>query len=209
MSRYDVADEYEPGSSNTVLRNFLGITDPQEIGVQEARTYLDAIRDSILEFDVDQNLTMEAVFDFHRKWLAKIYPFAGRFREVNLSKSSVAFCPVVHLREQSAVFDQQVLQRLTPCSKLSRFELPSALAEVHVEFILLHPFREGNGRTGRWIAMMMALQAGLPVLDFNEMSTHEGRQAYFNALRKGFAGSLEPAVELFERVIKLTLGEAS
>jgi len=36
----------------------------------------------------------------------------------------------------------------------------TALAEVHAELILIHPFREGNGRLARLLALLMALQAG-------------------------------------------------
>ena len=45
-------------------------------------------------------------------------------------------------------------------------EIAEAIATVHTEYILIHPFREGNGRLGRLIAVLMGLQAGLPVLDF-------------------------------------------
>ena len=39
-------------------------------------------------------------------------------------------------------------------------------AAVHAEPILIHPFREGNGRCARLLATLMGLQAGLPALDF-------------------------------------------
>ena len=54
---------------------------------------------------------------------------------------------------------------------------------VHVELVLIHPFREGNGRLARLLAMLMGLQAGLPMLVFDEM---EGvlREKYFAAVRR-------------------------
>lgn len=42
-----------------------------------------------------------------------------------------------------------------------------ALSEVHVEFELIHPFREGNGRVGRVLITLMALEAGLPLLNYD------------------------------------------
>ncbi|TAK86063.1 MAG: hypothetical protein EPO20_09750 [Betaproteobacteria bacterium] len=33
----------------------------------------------------------------------------------------------------------------------------SALAETHVELVLIHPFREGNGRIARALSTLMAL----------------------------------------------------
>ena len=53
-----------------------------------------------------------------------------------------------------------------------------------MELMLIHPFREGNGRLGRILATLMALQAGLPVLDFSELDG-ERRKEYFAAVRAG------------------------
>ncbi len=35
--------------------------------------------------------------------------------------------------------------------------------EVHEELVLIHPFREGNGRVARLLSTLMAFQAGLPM----------------------------------------------
>ena len=52
---------------------------------------------------------------------------------------------------------------------------------MHAELILIHPFREGNGRMARLLAMLMALQAGLPPLDFSPMEGR-GKRAYIAAI---------------------------
>lgn len=48
-----------------------------------------------------------------------------------------------------------------------------AIAVVHVEFILIHPFREGNGRMGRMLASVMAMQASKPELNFSCWDTNK------------------------------------
>jgi hypothetical protein len=48
-------------------------------------------------------------------------------------------------------------------------ERATALAVVHAELILIRPFREGNRRCGRLLAILMGLQAGLRTLDFGEI----------------------------------------
>ncbi|MBI5664977.1 MAG: Fic family protein, partial [Nitrospirae bacterium] len=35
-------------------------------------------------------------------------------------------------------------------------EIVTALAVIHTELMLVHPFREGNGRAGRLLAVLMA-----------------------------------------------------
>jgi len=64
-------------------------------------------------------------------------------------------------------YSRKVLGRRTPCRSSERAEIASALAETHAELVLIHPFREGNGRIARVLATLMALQAGLPPLDFS------------------------------------------
>ena len=58
------------------------------------------------------------------------------------------------------------LRQYTPCRTTLAEKQAAALAVVHAELILIHPFREGNGRCARLLAILMALQAGLPALDF-------------------------------------------
>jgi cell filamentation protein len=58
------------------------------------------------------------------------------------------------------------LGEYTPCRFDAIDMQAAALAVVHGELILIHPFREGNGRCARLLAMLMGLQAGLPTLDF-------------------------------------------
>ncbi len=80
----------------------------------------------------------------------------------------------------------------------------SALAEVHVELVLIHPFREGNGRIARLLSVLMALQAGLPPLDFSDLQGAE-REAYFAAIQAGMDRDYRPMERVFSRVIERTL----
>ena len=79
-----------------------------------------------------------------------------------------------------------------------------ALAEAHVELVLIHPFREGNGRVARILAVLMGLQAGLPALYFDKLSGRK-RQEYFAAVRAGLDRNYEPMTKLFIAVIERTL----
>jgi cell filamentation protein len=74
------------------------------------------------------------------------------------------------------------------------------LAEVHVELMLIHPFREGNGRIGRLLATLMGLQAGLPPLDFGERAGAR-KEEYFGAVRAGMDRNYRPMARLFADVI--------
>lgn len=52
--------------------------------------------------------------------------------------------------------------------------------------------------------MLMALQAGLPPLDFSEFEGKR-KEEYFAAVRKGMEGNYHPMEEFFNAVIARTL----
>ena len=80
----------------------------------------------------------------------------------------------------------------------------AALAEVHVELILIHPFREGNGRIARLLSVLMALQAGLPPPDFSELQEAK-REEYFTAVQAGMDRDYKPMERIFNEVIERML----
>lgn len=69
---------------------------------------------------------------------------------------------------------------------------------------MIHPFREGNGRLARMISNVMALQAGLPLLDFSGI-TGKKREEYFAAVRAGLDRNYEPMKKIFISIIRRTL----
>lgn len=75
---------------------------------------------------------------------------------------------------------------------------------MHTEFILIHPFREGNGRLGRLIAVLMGLQADLPILNFESIKGKK-KEAYIQAVQAGLERNYKPMKLLFEEIIKKTI----
>ncbi|MEE9614510.1 MAG: Fic family protein [Thermodesulfobacteriota bacterium] len=96
------------------------------------------------------------------------------------------------------------LRKYTPCRSASRNEIVKAIAIVHAELVLIHPFREGNGRIARLIATVMAMQAELPPLDFGGIKG-KTRQKYFSAVQAGLDKDYEPMEKVFSAVISRTL----
>jgi cell filamentation protein len=78
------------------------------------------------------------------------------------------------------------------------------MATVHTELVLIHPFREGNGRCARLLAVLMGLQAGLPPLDFGGIRGRV-RQRYIAAVHAGLDRNYAPMAEIFRAVIFRTL----
>lgn len=99
---------------------------------------------------------------------------AGRYRQVNVLISGANHKPpqAVHVPEQMEAFiewyttDAQVLH---PVERAAR---------VHGEFVKIHPFTDGNGRTSRLLMNLVLMQSGFPATVIEV----EQRLAYYEAL---------------------------
>ncbi len=97
---------------------------------------------------------------------------------------------------------EELLRLLRERDRKPKFGLVwEALATTHCELVLIHPFREGNGRLSRLLSQLMALQAGLPLLNFSSIKGKQ-REAYFAAVRAGMGRDYAPMVEIFRKVVK-------
>ncbi len=206
--RYDVSDlteaQFEPGSDGRVLKNRLGIKSPKEMDDAEARALSSAMVGLVGKYDEQHRFTAADVCEFHGVWLGEIYEWAGKYRQVNVSKDEFPFAAAARVPSLMAEFERDALQRYTPCNFKDRADVIRALAETHVELVLIHPYREGNGRVARILSTLMALQAGLPLLDFSSI-VGEMKKEYFAAVQAGLDKNYKPMEKLFAEIIERSL----
>lgn len=207
--RYDVSTsveaQFQPGSNNAVLKNMLGVTDPIVMDKVEAEALVTATDSLLHEFDSDHKFTADDICHMHRLWLGEIYEWAGAFRSVNISKGYFSFAASGQVPKLMSQLESKQLAKYTPCCFSDRHKVIKALAETHVELVLIHPFREGNGRCSRILATIMALQAGLPMLDFSIISDKK-KADYFEAIQAGMNCDYAQMESLFEEIIEISLG---
>lgn len=196
--------QFEPGSRGRVLRNLLGIKKKREIDTIEAREQLRAMADLVMLYDRNHRFTAGDICNMHKRWLGTVYAWAGKYRQVNISKAGFLFAAAGQIPKLMAAFEKDILQRYTPCTFASISDVVAALAVVHTELVLIHPFREGNGRLARMLTMLMAFQAGLPPLDFGIIRGQK-RKEYFGAVQAGLDRNYEPMKKVFSDVIGRTL----
>ena len=196
--------EFEPGSRGRVLRNRLGIISVREMARRESESLLAATQRMIDETQLEQRFTADDVRHMHRVWLGEIYTWAGEYRHVNVGKGNFMFAAANRVPRLMREFERGPLHKYTPCRSETVDAQAHALAVVHAELILIHPFREGNGRCARLLAMLMGLQAGLPALDFGGIRGEKRRQ-YIAAVHAAVGRNYAPMTEIFRRVIARTL----
>ncbi|MFA5807732.1 MAG: Fic family protein [bacterium] len=198
-----VEGQHEPGSRRRVLRNLLGIKKKREIERVELREQLRATEELIDTYSPDHRFTADDIRRIHRIWFHPIYAWAGEYRKVNMTKGGFTFAVAAQIPRLMASFEKDLLRKYTPCRGKNTEEIVHALAVVHTEFVLIHPFREGNGRVARMLATLMGLQAGLPALDFSGIRGRR-RKEYFAAVQAGVARDYRPMEKIFTAVIRRT-----
>ena len=146
----------------------------------------------------DQIITSDDLCEWHRRWLGNVYEWAGQYRTVNMGKGDFQFAAAHLIPKLMQAFNSKFLANYTPCMGMDEEKLIEALAIVHIEYILVHPFREGNGRLSRLLAVVMALQAGQPLLDFSYIDNNKDK--YILAIQAGLDND-QPMKDIFRQVL--------
>jgi cell filamentation protein len=192
---------FEPGSRGRVLSNRVGIFRVRDMQIAETQGLL-MLTDALLdEVGAEQRFTVADLCDWHRRWLGAIYPWAGEYRQVNMGKGGFQFASAHLVHRLMGEFDRDVLAAHTPCNGMHDARLLDALARTHAEFILIHPFREGNGRLARLLNTLMALQAGSPALDFDGLRGQKKRD-YIAAIHAAMGCDYRPLEAVFAEVLR-------
>ena len=197
----NVEAQFESGSNGRVLANKLGISDPGEMNNVELAVLKQLHEELLGSVAADQAITVIDLREWHRRWLGNLYVWAGSYRTVNMSKDNFLFAASGRIPDLMEDLDREILPAHTPCSEMPEDRLVEAIAVVHVELILIHPFREGNGRLSRLLANVMALQADRPALDYTRWD--ENRTDYFAAIQAGLT-DYEPMKRLIRQALRGT-----
>lgn len=165
--------KYElPGNQGEILPNLLGIKSGKEIALSEFEGFLKA------EIILTETLTKQTRFnvsyilEVHSLALSHLYAFAGKYREVNISKESFPFAAARFLSQTMQTMEEEILVKL-PNEYESKESLIHDIAVVHGELLVIHPFRERNGRTARIIANLMSRKQGYAALEFEKVGRKE------------------------------------
>jgi len=177
---------------NGVLRNILGITDGHKLATFEASvTRMRMI--ALLREPIRGDFDLKHLSAVHRYLFADVYEWAGNPRTVDISKGPDRFAPHPHI---ASSFDQLVKPIVD--ERLCGAPTPTWAKDAALAFSELnavHPFREGNGRTGRLWIRQLARENGID-LKFERVSALEMRGASILA----FAGQYGQMESLFERI---------
>ena len=168
------------------LKNKLGIDNSAELARVEEKISktkaLELFETGLLDtFSVG---TFAGLASIHGFMFDEIYDFAGKVREVNISKGNFRFAPVMYLETALKHIDEM---------PQSTFE---EIVEKYVEMNAAHPFREGNGRSMRiWLDMMLKKELK-HVIDWSKVD----KEDYLLAMERSPVKDIEIKVLLKEEL---------
>jgi cell filamentation protein len=205
----EASDEFQSGSRKKVLKNLLGCTAISDIEDAELLGYVSAEKQLISEVKNNQRIKASDIDHIHKLFLGHLYSWAGIYRTVNLTKGGFAFASAMAIPFMMKELEHPILKRSTPCRGRTLEEIASKIAIVYTELLLIHPFREGNGRTARLLATLMAYQAGLPGIDFSFIGSR-GKEfdRYIKAIQLGLNRDYALMQEIVLQALKRALRRA-
>lgn len=83
-----------------------------------------------------------------------------------------------------AAFEREVLAKYPAETLRSDDRFCAALGHIQGEFLVIHPFREGNARTIKLMTDILAEQSDRPVLIYDQ--TEQGQKMYIAAAQAAF-----------------------
>ena len=141
-----------------VLRNKLGAQTEQELELAENIFVLRKLA-LLLQNPISGKFDLKHLKAIHRYLFEDIYSWAGKLRTVSISKGNSMFAHPLRIEiEATKLFEK--LKEENYLVGLEQEVVIQRLAFYLGDLNILHPFREGNGRTQRAFLILLARQAG-------------------------------------------------
>lgn len=167
--------------------NLLGLTDKSLIneyevkGIAKAELY-------VFGLDTEIDISTTLVLSIHKKAFEELYDWAGKWRNVNVTVGQLIPpepAQIIHLM-------YQFIDNLNFKMSVSKTqdEIVETLIYAHYEFVKIHPFNNGNGRTGRLLMNLITMKFGYKPLELYKREG-ESRKMYIKAMQEADKGNFD------------------
>ena len=189
---YDAINSRYTYKNSNVLKNKLNIKSEKKL--KEYETKMVAFKLTTI-----QKLSFERTYDekhlrfIHQYLFFEIYDFAGKYRLENITKENFLFSDFHYIEENIKDIMKKI--DINVFKKYDFDTLVSKISEIMTDLNVLHPFREGNGRTTREFIRQLLEDLGYEIkwylIDYDEI---------LEASRKAVSDDSEQ-IELLKRSI--------
>lgn len=145
------------------LKNKLNLTNEADLAREEEKISKVKAKE-LFETGYLDNLepgTFETLSKIHKYLFDEIYYFAGEIRKENIAKGNFRFAPLSY-----------IIPALENVEKMPQSTYDEII-EKYVEMNIVHPFREGNGRSTRiWLDLILKKELKL-VIDWSKVNKED------------------------------------
>ncbi len=145
------------------LENKLNITNEADLAREEEKISKRKAKE-LFETNYLETLesgTFDALSKIHKYLFNDIYYFAGTIRKQNIAKGNFRFVPITYINNA-----------LDNVEKMPQSSFDEII-EKYVEMNIIHPFREGNGRSTRiWLDLILKKELKL-VIDWSQVNKED------------------------------------
>lgn len=196
----DLSNESLGVYDNGVLINKLNITDKEKLEIIERNVV--ARKTAHLYFEpIKGTLDIKHILGIHKFLFESLYPFAGKLREVDSSKPGILFCRPMYIEAYLKDTLKNMKKDILNCK--TRDDFVERISYYYSEINIIHPFREGNGRTIREFIreyinfVSQYLPFELNEIDYSKMD----KQSFLLATINAAMGNYEELNHTFDKAI--------
>ena len=158
-------------SGTNILKNKLDIRDVDILHEAE-RDYSSVRQAELANKGVTGDFSFKHLCSIHKQLFQDIYSWAGKPRTVDISKGTI-FCLVQFIETQFNDFYRNLKKENFLADITDKKDMSIRLAYYLGELNMIHPFREGNGRTQRIYIEQLCQNNGRFEIDFTEVTKEE------------------------------------
>jgi cell filamentation protein len=150
-------------------------------GITKAELY-------VFGLDTEIEISTSLILDIHKTVFEELYDWAGKWRNTNVTVGQLTPpepAQIIHLMYQ---FIDNLNYKIS-ISK-TQDEIVETLIYAHYEFVRIHPFNNGNGRTGRLLMNLVTMKFGFKPLELYKREG-ESRKVYIQSMQQADKGSFE------------------
>ena len=181
MDKYNQRDTLFD-AEHGVLKNKRKITNPDALNLAETEALIAAYDLAATRYSEAHQFTSEDIRELHRLFLGEFFDWAGEYRDVDISSKDIRWYHAAYIPNEMKRFNKILLKNTPFSPRWAKQELLEKLAEIHGELVLIHPFRDGNGRTTRLLCDLLLLQAERKTMNMPEF--YDRRPEYYQAIQQ-------------------------
>jgi Fic family protein len=183
--------EIDPARAKTVVLGKPALRDRNE---EEVAGYRDALR-LIHESPAELQVSQKTIRELHRLSRGEVWD-AGKYKQKDVDiietypdgRSRIRFKSVPAKQTPAAMKELVSLWRAT--AKGDRLHPLLALAAFNLDFLCVHPFRDGNGRVSRLLLLLQCYHLGFEVGRYISLERiiEQNKDRYYETLEQSSAG---------------------